>query len=84
MIDMEYAGWNPMAFDLASYFAETMFENDCKASETGTACRLDNMMTFSETTEFAKVYLITYFDNYLPPDLKAAYTNIDDYLAKNL
>ena len=57
LIDMEYAGWNPMAFDLASYFAETMFENDCKASETGTACRLDNMMTLTETTEFAKVYL---------------------------
>jgi thiamine kinase-like enzyme len=27
IIDYEYAGWNPMAMDLANYLNETMLEN---------------------------------------------------------
>ena len=29
VIDHEYAGWNPMAYDLSNYFNETMLDNDC-------------------------------------------------------
>jgi thiamine kinase-like enzyme len=27
LIDYEYAGWNPMAMDLANYLNETMLDN---------------------------------------------------------
>jgi thiamine kinase-like enzyme len=27
LIDFEYSGYNPRAFDLAVYFAETIFDN---------------------------------------------------------
>lgn len=70
LIDVEYAGWNPMAFDLGNYFAETMFENASKATETGTDYFLANLMTRDEITDMAKVYLTCYFSNYLPADKK--------------
>ena len=68
LIDVEYAGWNPMAFDLANYFCETMLENASKTSETGIACYLDNMMTLEEVNRMAKIYLITYFTKFMPVD----------------
>ena len=84
LIDVEYAGWNPMAFDLASFYTETMFQNDCEVSETGTALCLDNMMTVRETTEFARAYLINYFDYHMTKDEKKIYSNAEEFLSKKL
>ena len=84
LIDVEYAGWNPMAFDLGNYFAETMFENASKATETGTDYFLENMMTRDEIQDMAGVYLITYFTNYMTGDKKQAYADVEDFLAQKL
>jgi thiamine kinase-like enzyme len=84
LIDVEYAGWNPMAFDLANYYAETMFENASKATETGTATFLENMMTEAETKEFARAYLATYYEHYMPVEQKAAYDSFNSYVKEKL
>jgi thiamine kinase-like enzyme len=43
LIDYEYAGWNPMAMDLANYIGETVLEN-AYPLENGINWYLDNVM----------------------------------------
>ena len=73
-----------MAFDLGGFFQETMFQNDCESSEMGCAMCLDNMMTMRETTEFARVYLINYFEHYMSENEKKNYSGIEEFLCKKL
>ena len=43
LIDYEYAGWNPMAMDLANYINETILENAFPL-DNGINWYLDNCM----------------------------------------
>ena len=43
LIDYEYAGWNPMAMDLANYIGETILEN-AYPLDNGINWYLDNIM----------------------------------------
>ena len=47
LIDNEYAGWNPMAMDLAVYINETMNDNSYPG-KNGVEWYLDNIMDNNE------------------------------------
>lgn len=47
LIDNEYAGWNPMAMDLAVYLNETMIDNS-HPGDNGVKVYLSNYMTLQE------------------------------------
>ena len=65
VIDNEYAGWNPMAMDLAVYINETMNHNS-HPGKNGVEWYLDNIMNMEEQELLIKSYMKHYFDNYLP------------------
>jgi thiamine kinase-like enzyme len=44
LIDNEYAGWNPMAMDIAVYINETMIDNS-HPHNNGVKEYMDNQMT---------------------------------------
>ena len=69
LIDHEYSGWNPMQFDLANYFNETMFDNAHPGPER-VKFYGDNMMTEREVYEFTKRYLEVYFENYAAEEVR--------------
>lgn len=69
LIDYEYAGWNPMAFDLANYVNETMLDN-AYPEKDGIAWYVDNCMSHSEIRDMSARYLQVYFDNYAAGELK--------------
>ena len=64
LIDFEYAGWNPMAMDVACYINETMNDNSYPG-DNGIKWYLTNLMTVQEQGEFIKTYLKHYFFNYM-------------------
>ena len=61
LIDYEYAGWNPMAFDLANYLNECSLDN-IHPSKSGIAA-VPNDMTDNERADFLKYYLKLYYEN---------------------
>lgn len=61
MIDYEYGGWNPMAYDIANYMNETMLDNSYPF-KNGIATYLDNVLTFdNELSKMASTYLSRYY-----------------------
>lgn len=64
IIDNEYAGWNPMAMDLAVYVNETMINNSHPGAN-GVKEYSDNLMTEYETEKMIKEYMKHYFNNYM-------------------
>jgi thiamine kinase-like enzyme len=56
IIDNEYAGWNPMAMDLAVYINETMINNTHPA-ENGVKEYADNLMSEYEQEQMIKEYM---------------------------
>ena len=56
IIDYEYAGWNPMAMDLANYINETMLDNNHPGGN-GIAWYLDNCMQPKEIEAMVKEYM---------------------------
>lgn len=54
LIDYEYAGWQPRAFDLASYLNDMVIDKHCP---TGIRTYLQNFITDEELTLFLTAYL---------------------------
>jgi thiamine kinase-like enzyme len=54
MIDFEYGGWNPAAFDIANYFNEMTFDN---AAADGIRFYPNNFPTGEQRTEIIKLYM---------------------------
>jgi len=63
-IDNEYAGWNPMAMDVAVYINETMNDNSFPG-KNGVEWYTDNLMSDYELEMFIKSYLSRYFNTYM-------------------
>ena len=82
LIDLEYAGWNPMAMDLAVYMNETMIDNSHQGLN-GVKVYKHNKMSEEEEKKMILTYLTYYFDNYMPAQLKQNYSNAEDYIEKN-
>lgn len=74
IIDYEYAGWNPMAMDLANYLNECILDNAYPA-DNGIALFPENMMTEPEIERMAKVYMERYFNQYADKALVDKYSN---------
>ena len=64
IIDYEYAGWNPMAMDLANYINETMLDN-AYPLENGIKWYLDNCMSPQEIEQMVKEYMRVYHSKYM-------------------
>ena len=52
IIDYEYAGWNPMAMDLANYLNESMLDN-AYPLKNGITYYTDNCMTKQEVRDMS-------------------------------
>ncbi len=52
IIDYEYAGWNPMAMDVANYINETMVDNNFQ-DHNGKTWYSENCMTDIEVEEMS-------------------------------
>ncbi len=61
LIDFEYGGWNPMAYDLANYLNECTIDN-AHPKGVGVKLYLENFPTEEERHHFLSVYLKRYFD----------------------
>lgn len=75
IIDNEYAGWNPMAMDVAVFINETMNDNSYPG-KNGVEWYTDNIMSEYELERFVKSYLTHYFDKYM--DKKVRNLNFHD------
>ena len=83
IIDYEYAGWNPMAIDLANYINETMLDNAYPV-DNGIAWYLDNCMQPREIEDMVKEYMKVYHAKYMRQDLKEKYPNFVETQYPNL
>jgi thiamine kinase-like enzyme len=83
IIDNEYAGWNPMAMDLAVYINETMIHNTHPA-DNGVKEYADNLMSEYEQEMMIKSYMREYFNKYMHSNQKAEYEDDDEqYIEAN-
>ena len=69
IIDNEYAGWNPMAMDVAVFINETMNDNSYPG-KNGVEWYTDNIMSELELERFVKAYLTHYFDKYMEKNVR--------------
>ena len=82
LIDNEYAGWNPMAMDIAIYINEVMIDNS-HPCDNGVKEYIDNAMTEHEVEKLIKCYMKNYFDLYMPEEHKAAFDHQQEaYVSK--
>jgi thiamine kinase-like enzyme len=81
LIDYEYAGWNPMAMDLANYISETILENAYPLGN-GINWYLDNVMQQPELESMIKTYMVKYFDTYMQESIKQKYSNSSEEFLK--
>jgi len=80
LIDNEYAGWNPMAMDIAVYINEVMIDNS-HPGENGVKEYIDNAMSVSECERLIKAYMKQYYDKYMPEAHKKQNdNNCDKYI----
>lgn len=77
IIDNEYAGWNPMAMDLAVYINETMI-NNTHPEDNGVKEYADNLMSEYEQEQMIKGYMKNYFNDYMDPNQKEDYDDDED------
>jgi len=70
IIDNEYAGWNPMAMDVAVFINETMNDNSYPG-KNGVQWYTDNVMSEEEIELFVKSYLKHFFDQYMEKESRA-------------
>lgn len=84
LIDNEYAGWNPMAMDLAVYINETMNDNSYPG-KNGVEWYLDNIMDMKEQEQLISAYLMQYFYQYMPLNESQKYDNsCEVFISKHL
>lgn len=76
IIDNEYAGWNPMAMDVAVFINETMNDNSYPG-KNGVQWYTDNIMSEEELEIFVKSYMKHFFDSYMEKDSRAKVFNND-------
>ena len=74
VIDYEYAGWNPMAMDIANYLNETMLDN-AYPYDKGIGYYTDNCMSIAEVEDMTRVYMATYFNHYMKEPVRAKFNN---------
>ena len=74
LIDNEYAGFNPMAMDLAVYINETMIDNS-HPQDNGVKEYFDNYMSLQEQECLIKEYMTHYFHRFMPTSHKNAFNN---------
>ena len=67
LIDYEYVGWEPRAFDLANYINESMLDN-AYPMKNGIALYLDNFMNDREQEILFKEYLTRFYEKYYKGD----------------
>ena len=72
LIDFEYAGWNPMAMDVAVLINETMNHNSYPF-KNGVEWYLENLMSDQEQNTVIREYLTHYYVNYMPKDQISAF-----------
>ena len=65
LIDNEYAGWNPMAMDIAVYINEVMIDNS-HPQQNGVKEYMGNHMSKEEQKRMINEYMKAYFDEYMP------------------
>lgn len=83
IIDNEYAGWNPMAMDLAVYVNETMINNSHPGGN-GVKEYADNLMTEYETEKMIKEYMRHYFTHFMHEKQKKEYNeDVEKYIKSN-
>jgi len=73
VIDYEYAGWNPMAMDIANYVNECMLEN-AYPYKNGINWYVDNILEPEEVDSLSKAYLENYFKKYATESVKQRYS----------
>lgn len=56
LIDFEYAGWNPAAYDLANFINEMTFDNN-HPKEHGIKLYKSNFPSEDERRNLAKIYM---------------------------
>lgn len=56
IIDLEYGGWNPEAYDLANYFNETVLHNAFPL-DNGVGTCLENFASDDDIDFVLKIYL---------------------------
>jgi thiamine kinase-like enzyme len=83
LIDFEYAGWNPMAMDVAVLINETMNHNSHPAGN-GVEFYLENLMTAGERDSLARTYLSRYFNRYMPEKQRAQFESLDSFFSAHL
>ena len=80
LIDYEYAGWNPMAMDLANYINETILDN-AYPLDNGITWYLDNCMAKPEIDQMVKEYMRVYYNKYMKAAIKQCYSSVDDFIS---
>lgn len=82
LIDNEYAGWNPMAMDLAVYINETMIDNSYPM-KNGIKEYMANRMSSDEQVTLVNNYLREFYKGYLPEATRASIgLSADEFVAK--
>jgi thiamine kinase-like enzyme len=56
LIDFEYGGWNPAAFDIATYFNEMALDNSA-STKSGTKLYLNNFPTEQQRSYVIMLYM---------------------------
>ena len=70
LIDYEYSGWNPMAFDLGNYLNECMLEN-AYPHKNGINWYIENVMLENELQHMVQKYMQIYFTKYMNDEYKS-------------
>lgn len=83
LIDYEYAGWNPMAMDLANWINETMLDNSYP-EKNGIAWYTQNIMDTDEVRMMIETYLGSYYEKYMKTEIKQQYDSQKDFIVQNL
>ncbi|CDW90830.1 choline ethanolamine kinase [Stylonychia lemnae] len=81
LIDFEYIGWAPRAYDLANYIAETMLEN-AYPLKNGIKCYLKNFMNDQEQKYLITKYLERHYEKYFQGD--KTQVSLEDYLREEV
>mmetsp|Transcript_6170 Transcript_6170/g.9958 ORF Transcript_6170/g.9958 Transcript_6170/m.9958 type:complete len:158 (-) Transcript_6170:102-575(-) len=83
VIDYEYAGWNPMAMDVANFLNETMLDN-AYPLKNGVNWYIDNILETHEVEMISKRYLECYYAKYMTEAVRARYSGLQDFITKEI
>ena len=78
LIDYEYAGWNPYAYDIANYLDSCMLDHTYSKG-VGIKNYYSNFPTAPEREILYKTYLEHYFSNYMSDAKKAEHASFEAF-----